>query len=192
VSANSFQPDYFERLYSKEADPWKLATSEYERAKYNATLAVVGKRHFHRVFEPGCSIGILSGMLAKRCSSLLAVDVSELALHNARRNCSGKLNITFRQMQIPKEWPDGRFDLIILSEVLYFLGRKDIQRTASRLKRSLTGDGEVVLVNWIGETDYPCGGDEAAEIFLSETTEILKPTRQARTKYYRLDALAMF
>ena len=34
-------PGYFERLYARDPDPWRFATSEYERDKYAATLAAL-------------------------------------------------------------------------------------------------------------------------------------------------------
>jgi 2-polyprenyl-3-methyl-5-hydroxy-6-metoxy-1,4-benzoquinol methylase len=189
VSASSFQREYFEKLYSKHADPWKFATSDYERAKYTATIDALQKKVFSRAFEVGCSIGILTARLALRTRSLLAIDASETAVKRAIQNCKGLANISFQRMQIPNEWPTGRFDLIMLSEVLYFLNQEDIRATSRRLMNSLMDGGEVVLVNWIGGTDYPCGGDEAAQIFLTETAQMLKPTRSIRAEWYRLDAL---
>ena len=192
MNAASFPRDYFERLYSKETDPWRFASSRYERAKYARTLAAIGSGPHRNVFEIGCSIGILTRMLAARCNSILAVDISETAINHARRNCRGLDNIDFRRMQIPDEWPDRTFDLIIFSEVLYFLSPEDIRLTAKKTMHSLSKDGEVLLVNWTGETDYPCQGDQAVEIFLSQTVKMLKLTHQVRTKHYRLDSLTVF
>jgi predicted TPR repeat methyltransferase len=155
---SSFTPDYFERLYSKDADPWMFATSQYERNKYEETIAVLGGRRFANAFEVGCSIGILTGMLAPCCDSLLAADVSGIALSRARRNCGGMNNVTFERMHVPREWPEKTFDLIVLSEVLYFLSRADILIAASKSIRGLDRNGLVLLVNWTGATDYPCGG----------------------------------
>src|ERR1700674_5851731 len=63
----SFNPDYFERLYAIEADPWRFASSNYERAKYKATLDTLKDDRYEAVFEVGCSIGILTRMLAPNC-----------------------------------------------------------------------------------------------------------------------------
>lgn len=186
---NSFTPDYFERLYFRDADPWSFATSQYERNKYEETIAVLGCRRFADAFEVGCSIGILTGMLAPCCDSLLAADVSEIALSQALRNCGGMNNVTFERMNVPHEWPEKTFDLILLSEVLYFLSRADIMTAASKSIRGLDRNGLVVLVNWTGATDYPCGGDEAVQIFLARSIDVLKPTLQRRREHYRIDVL---
>jgi 2-polyprenyl-3-methyl-5-hydroxy-6-metoxy-1,4-benzoquinol methylase len=187
----SFTPDYFERLYSKEVDPWRFATSNYERLKYAATLSALEGRQIDGAFEVGCSIGIFTKALARRCGSLVSVDVSETALTAARRNCANLDNVTIQPMQIPHEWPVQSFDLILLSEVLYFLGPDDIRLTARKSINSLTQNGLVMLVNWIGETDYPCGGDEAAGIFLAESAETLRLLLQRREENYRLDLVGL-
>jgi hypothetical protein len=92
-------------------------------------------------------------------------------------------------MRIPTEWPEAHFDLILLSEVLYFLGPEDVRTTADNTISSLSPRGKVLLVNWLGETDYPCGGDEAANIFLFTTDKNLTLVDRRRTPDYRLDLL---
>jgi protein-L-isoaspartate O-methyltransferase len=134
----SFTPKYFEQLYGKDKDPWHLATSPYEHSKYTATLEILKGQPLGTVFEAGCSIGILTKVLASICDSVLAVDVSETALANAMQNCDALGNVTITQMRIPAEWPVGSFDLILFSEVLYFLGPVDIRATARKTVRSLS------------------------------------------------------
>ena len=185
----SFNPDYFERLYANDADPWRFASSSYERTKYQATLDTLKDHRYKAVFEVGCSIGILTQMLAPNCESLLAVDVSQIALKRARRTCRGLGNVTIARMRIPDEWPAARFDLIMLSEVLYFLGPDDIRSTARKALSSLSANGRILLVNWLGETDYPCGGDEATELFMSAVGNDLTVAEQRRNPHYRLDLL---
>jgi 2-polyprenyl-3-methyl-5-hydroxy-6-metoxy-1,4-benzoquinol methylase len=187
---SSFTPDYFERLYSKDADPWMFATSRYERDKYQETISVLGGRRFANAFEVGCSIGILTRMLAHYCDSLIATDVSEIALSRARCNCGAMNNVTFERMYVPHEWPEKTFDLIVLSEVLYFLSRADMEIVASKSISSLHPNGSIVLVNWTEATDYPCGGDEAAQIFLAHSSTAFKPSLQRRREHYRIDVLA--
>jgi SAM-dependent methyltransferase len=144
---------------------------------------------YEAVFEVGCSIGILTRMLAPICESLLAVDVSRIALKRARHTCHGLGNVTISRMRIPAEWPVQQFDLILLSEVLYFLDPKDIRTTAQKTLSSLSANGKVLLVNWLGETDYPCDGDEAAELFISAAGKNLRIAEQHRNSDYRLDLL---
>lgn len=189
IERGSFSPDYFEQLYANDDDPWRFASSDYERSKYAATLEALKGSHFGAAFEVGCSIGVLTRMLAPKCESLLAVDVSQIALTRARRRCSALRNVAIARMRIPTDWPEVQFDLILLSEVLYFLGPEDVRKSACHTVHSLSPRGKVLLVNWLGETDYPCGGDEAADLFLSTTDQALTIVDQRRTPDYRLDLL---
>ncbi len=183
----SVPPDYFDALYAQDADPWRFASSDYERAKYAATLAALPTARCDAAFEVGCSIGVLTRQLAERCGTLLAVDVAEAALTQARRHCAGLDHVVVQRMRIPEEWPDRRFDLILLSEVLYYLSPIDLVRTAARARASLATGGVALLVHYTLATDYPCSGDEASEIFIA--TSGLDVIRQQRAAQYRLDLL---
>lgn len=186
TARSSLPPAYFERLYDADPDPWRFATSAYERAKYDATLAALPRPRFAAAFEVGCSIGVLTQRLAERCGCLLATDVAEAALAEARRRCAGLPDVAIRRLRIPGEWPDGVFDLVLLSEVLYYLSPDDVARAAARTRACLADDGVVLLVHYILPTDYPCSGDAAADIFIAESG--LAPRLQRREEQYRLDS----
>ena len=112
---------HFRRIYDADPDPWRFRTSVYEQAKYRRTIASLGDRRFRSGFEAGCSIGVLTRLLADRCDRLLAVDIVDAPLSAARKACADQPWVRFEQKQVPDEWPDELFDLIVLSEVLYFL-----------------------------------------------------------------------
>ena len=180
---------HFARLYEADPDPWRFRSSAYEQAKYRRTIEALGDRRFRSGFEAGCSIGVLTRMLADRCEALLAVDIVEHPLAAARAACADRPWVAFRRMRVPGEWPDGSFDLIVLSEVLYFLAPADIVAAAKRAVGSLTADGLVLLVNWRGEAGDPCNGDQAAAVFIAETQAALVAGTQYQTQQYRLDVL---
>jgi cyclopropane fatty-acyl-phospholipid synthase-like methyltransferase len=180
---------HFQRLYDANPDPWGFRTSPYERAKYRHTVEALGHRHFRSGLEVGCSIGVLTRRLAPRCDRLLGIDLVERALEEARRTCADQTWVSFRRMQAPGAWPDGRFDLIVLSEVLYFLDRSDIAATARRVIESALPEAVVLLVNWLGRSDDPCTGEEAAKLFIGETADRFAVTLSRRCGGYRLDRL---
>ena len=64
----SLPATYFDDVYRANEDPWAFATSPYERAKYEATMAALPNERYANAFEIGCSIGVLSEMLARRCN----------------------------------------------------------------------------------------------------------------------------
>jgi SAM-dependent methyltransferase len=180
---------YFDALYAREVDPWRFETSAYETHKYQMSLAALPARRFATALELGCSIGVLTRLLAERCDALLAVDGSALALDRARRRCADVPQVRFRRLRIPGEWPHGAFDLIMLSEILYFLDAADIQRCAALVRASVSAGGAVLLVNYLGETNNPTTGEQAAETFIAACAGRLSLASQLREPQWRLDLL---
>jgi len=184
-------PEHFDRLYANDPDPWKFATSDYERDKYAATLAALPRPRYARALEVGCSIGVLTWQLAARCNEILAVDVAEAALQNAAARCEDLPGVRFARMVVPQDWPEGGFDLILFSEVLYYLSGAGRLAAARLSLQSLMPGGTIILVNWHGPTDGDCNGDEAAEQFIATCAPALRPIMQQRAEKYRIDVLSV-
>jgi SAM-dependent methyltransferase len=186
----SLGPRHFQHIYDASKDPWNYRDSAYERSKREATIAVLQGRRFLSGLEVGCSIGELTHQLADYCDQLLGVDFIDAALAAARERCKDQAWVSFQKVHIPSAWPDGRFDLIVLSEVLYFLSSEDNAQLAARCRRCLAGDGVILLVNWLEQSpDDPCSGDAAAARFIEAGRDWLKIGVQQRTASYRLDML---
>jgi SAM-dependent methyltransferase len=188
MSTGSHGAGHFQRMYDASADPWRFRSSAYEAEKYDRTLAMLGDRRFRHGFEAGCSIGVLTRRLADRCDALLAVDIVAQPLAAAGAACADCPGVRFAQLNIATDWPDGRFDLIVLSEVLYFLDPATIAAVARRAVASLAPDGLVLLVNWLGHGDDPVSGDAAAHLFIA-AAEPLAVAQAARQPGYRIDVL---
>ena len=101
----SLSTEFFEQLYQENSDPWQFATSEYEAKKYATTLNALPRNLYQAGFEIGGSIGILTEKLARRCQSLLSVDVSPTAQAQAIDRCQHLNNIKFELMSVPKSFP---------------------------------------------------------------------------------------
>lgn len=185
----SLPPGCFEALYARDPDPWRFATSAYERAKYDATLAALPRPRYAAALEVGCSIGVLTARLAERCERLLAVDVVEAALAEARRRGRDLPQVRFARRRLPGETPEGRFDLVLLSEVAYCWDADDLARAAGYLADALAPGGDLLLVRWIKATNYPLSGDDAAEGLIRAVAPFAAATASARTESYRLDLL---
>jgi SAM-dependent methyltransferase len=178
---------YFERLYEANPDPWDFATSPYEQGKYHASLQALGARKFAAAFEIGCSIGVFTALLAPRCKALLAVDAAAAPLRVAAKSCAGLAQVWFEKRMVPRDWPFQKFDLIVFSEVLYFLNQADVRRCAVLTREALLPGGCVLLVNYTARIDEPCSGDEAAELFVAASA--LPWRHHSRTARFRIDLL---
>ena len=186
---NTLPPQYFSDVYRNSDDPWNFETSPYERGKYEATIAALTKPHYHDALEIGCSIGVLTQMLAQRCSHLLATDISEVPLQKAIERLMGNPHVTFRQAAIPNEYPDGHFDLVVMSEVGYYLSLEDLKQAKEKIISSLHKDGNLILVHWLPFVpDYPLTGDEVHQLFL-EPDARWQSVYSKREEKYRIDVL---
>jgi len=185
----SLEPCYFDAVYAANPDPWQFASSPYERGKYAMTLAALPNARYAAGLEIGCSIGVFTQQLALRCDNLLALDVAVSPLTEARQRCASNPTVSIEQMFVPAQWPAGAFDLIVLSEVVYYLSAADVARLASRVTDSLVSKGDIILVHWTGATDYPLTGDEAAELFMDRMDKRAKVLWRERHQGFRIDVL---
>jgi SAM-dependent methyltransferase len=177
--------EYFEEKYQADIDPWRFKTSEYERDKYQATLGSLTKDRYPAALEVGCSIGVLTKLLSPRCVSLLAVDSSPTAIEAAKSVSAP--NVVFCVANLPAEFPKGKFDLIVLSEILYYFDKSDLARVAQSCIDSISQDGEIVLCHWLGETDYPLTGVEASELFACHIKPAMRLRSILHNATYRLE-----
>lgn len=177
---------YFDDMYEIHLDPWNFGSSPYEAAKYARTLAALPNAVYASGLEVGCSVGVLSALLAERCRHLLSLDVSELALERARVRCRSLPQVRFERRSLPQEFPEGSFDLIVLSEVLYYLSPADLKTTLTRCVQALDPAGHLIAVHWTPPVhDYPQTGDEVHAALLAAPG--LRHLHGERHEQYRLD-----
>jgi 2-polyprenyl-3-methyl-5-hydroxy-6-metoxy-1,4-benzoquinol methylase len=172
--------DYFTAMYAAAEDPWRLAERWYERRKYAITVAMLPQPGYRHAFEPGCSIGVLTELLAERCDHVTATDVAQQALDVAavRLGRAGlRDRVTLRRMSIDSEWPAEGFDLVVLSEVAYYLGAPTLRAVLDRECARLAPGTTVVASHWRHRVaDYPLTGDEANAV-IAETDDLHQTAR---------------
>lgn len=184
AAAHSLTKDYFDKLYQQQADPWNFEQSDYENEKYRETLNVLGT-HYASALEIGCSVGVLTYMLAARCTKLLAVDISEKPIEIARKRCENQPQVTFKALDISTEFPTNAYDLILISEVGYYLTEEKLLELYQNCKKNISDQGQILLVHWTGFVEeYPLSGKEVHKLFekfnaeekvFSELAKITRP-----------------
>jgi 2-polyprenyl-3-methyl-5-hydroxy-6-metoxy-1,4-benzoquinol methylase len=176
----------FERLYHESPDPWGYRTSGYEQEKYAATLAALPKQSHGLCLEVGCSIGVFTGLLAARCEHVVAIDFSLTALQLARQHLEGVGNVDLLRATFPEETPAGSWDLIVCSEILYYLDKPALDEAIGWIKTQLGYGASVLAVSWRGVgREEPLRGDEVHDQLAQELADW--HVLQARQAGYRLD-----
>ncbi|MET7834668.1 class I SAM-dependent methyltransferase [Micromonospora sediminicola] len=164
MTARRTPAEYFDRMYADAEDPWSFETRWYEQRKHDLTVSCLPRPRYRSAFEPGCSTGVLTRRLAQRCDRLLAVDIAAAPVATARKRLSDQAHVRVEQMRVPDEWPDavdGPFDLVVLSELGYYLDDAGLDLLFTRAVDSLEPGGALVAVHWRpAVAEHVRGGDD--------------------------------
>lgn len=195
LQARPYGRSHFERIFAGRSDPWIYEHSDYERIKYEQTLQLLPPGPIRRALEVGCAEGHFTERLAPRVGTLLAADISELALERAAARCSGLDNIEFGQLDIVKDGLPGQFDLIVCSELLYYVGGiEQLEQVAEKLAAGLARGGYLLMAhaNLVSDDADQTGFDWGLPFgarTIGETFAALKDlqlVREVRTPLYRV------
>jgi cyclopropane fatty-acyl-phospholipid synthase-like methyltransferase len=162
-------PDrYFDELYARSRDPWRLADRWYEKRKYAITLAMLPQPTYHHALELGCSVGVLTAALTARCDHVTATDIAQAALDetDARLRAAGRRqHVTLQRTSIDCAWPTDDFDLVVLSEVAYYLSENTLRRVIDSEVPKLMPGTTLLAAHWRHPVShYPLDGDAANDI----------------------------
>ncbi|SDJ47909.1 Nodulation protein S (NodS) [Frankineae bacterium MT45] len=166
----SLPAEYFTQLYADSDDPWRIADGWYEHRKRAVILASLPRERFAVAFEPGCSNGELTIELASRCDRLIAWDVVDAAVERTRDRTADLPGVEVRQGSLPNYWPQEQADLILLSEVGYYLDQDDLEHAIDQGVDRLLPGGTLIAVHWRHPAPgYPLTGDRVHEIIGRQT-----------------------
>lgn len=158
----------FDALYRGSDDPYGTRERWYERRKRAIVLASLPRPRFRHAYEPGCGTGELTAALADRCDVLLASDFSPDALRIARARTASLPHVRLARHRLPHDWPVGeRFDLVVLSELAYFLPPHEVQALAARCVGTLDDDGVLVACDWLPDFADRASATEAVHAALA-------------------------
>ncbi|WP_115278154.1 SAM-dependent methyltransferase [Mycolicibacterium tokaiense] len=150
-------------MYAQSDDPWHLATRWYEQRKYAITMSLLPRPRYRHAFEPGCSVGTVTAHLVQRCDHVTAIDVAQAALDTAAARVTS--GVTFARGSLDDPWPKGPFDLLVLSEVGYYLAADALEDTLLQEIPRLAPDATVVAAHWRHPVDdYPITGDQVHQV----------------------------
>lgn len=140
----------YERLYAFSDDPWSYLTKPGELARHRLAVELLDQvscdEPFERALEIGCSEGVFTEVIAARCKWLLAVDFSKTALSRAERRRDWGGSVRFAHWDLRRDAIPGRFDLVVVMDVLDNLVRPPALRRAITKVIDCTTSGGYLLV----------------------------------------------
>lgn len=159
---------YFAQIYADSSDPWQYEKRWYEVRKRAICLSLLPYPHFTKAIELGCSNGVFSEQLAQRCDYLRCVDGQLEAVKLASERLQNQAHVQVMQGLIPQDLPSERFDLIVVSEILYYLAPDALTEVIAWLNTALTDNGVILACHW----RYPIDGLINAKIFTTRYNQI--------------------
>jgi SAM-dependent methyltransferase len=184
ASASAHSSGYFDGLFAASDDPWALRHRWYERRKRALTMEALPRERYGRAFEPGCANGELTALLALRCDTLLAADCSAAAVGLTTARVAGLGAVDVQQRTLPTEWPAGLFDLIVLSEMAYYLTPHDLGLVVQHAFAGLAPAGTLIACHWRPTfNEAPVSGDAvhaalAAGALAASATRLMRHEEQ--------------
>ena len=162
------RPGFFDHFFD-EGDPFGFDVNPEEQLKFARTLEVCGEGRLGRVLELGCAVGSFTEVLAPRAEEVLAIDVSQAAVEQVAERLRDQPHVRARALSIPDEFPEGPFDLVVASDVLYYLPVEELRTCVDRIEASLADGGAFVAVHYVPRMGSVLNGDEAHDVVAGHT-----------------------
>lgn len=180
-------PEGFEAMFQRDVDPWNYEASPFEAFKRRVLLRACGDRVYGRTLELACANGETTLALAPRSLRLLAVDSSPTVIAEAERRTEALERVETRRAVLPRDMPKGRFDLVVVSELLYYLAARDSRSLLESLAAATRGRIVIVhhLKDFADAAQKPARAQsEARRFFRQRMTEVF------RERHGRFEAVA--
>jgi O-antigen/teichoic acid export membrane protein/2-polyprenyl-3-methyl-5-hydroxy-6-metoxy-1,4-benzoquinol methylase len=146
----SYVREQFESEFNRQRDPYGYDKEPRERERLERALRMLdtarGETSFQRALEIGCAEGAFTELLAPRCESLLAVDISSVALNRARQRQNWGEKVQFNETDVVKNSLRRGFDLVVAMSVLDSYYRPSaISEVRAKLVDSLLPGGYLLI-----------------------------------------------
>lgn len=180
--------EHFDAMFDQAPDPWGYDDTPYERDRFRRTVAALAGRRYAAALELGCANGALTDQLAPLCDRLLATDISASALEAARRRVGARPNVTLERRTLPGEVPVGPFDLIVASDMLYYLGLEGVVALVAELAAQAAPVCRMLIASYLGDTETRLTGEMSSETAIAHLPG-WRRVHAERTGRLRIDVL---
>ncbi|NBD10014.1 MULTISPECIES: SAM-dependent methyltransferase [Corallococcus] len=186
-SPPDFQPPPPPPLLAEE-DPWRFDALGCVRSRDSVTLEALPRARYRSALEIGGAIGVFTEKLQARCDALLSLESSESAQARAIHRCRHLPHVRFQRLAVPDSYPEGTFDLTLLSERAAYWSPAELARAQEHILEHLEPGGHLVLVHWTGQTrDMRLNGHEVHDAFRHLSPRSLRHLRGEMEGTWRLD-----
>jgi SAM-dependent methyltransferase len=131
--------DYHDQHYAAEAA--LFGTPLFRRVHARGArqfLRATRAGRAHRVLSLGCGDGAIERLLAPHVGSVVGVDISAVAIAQARERSAGLANLSFRTGEA---WSDGPYDIVAAFAFLHHLDDRGIHDTLRAARAALRPGG---------------------------------------------------
>jgi LmbE family N-acetylglucosaminyl deacetylase/SAM-dependent methyltransferase len=172
---------FFDAMYraAADGDPWSFRTDPAEQARFDRLASLAAARPVRRCLEPGCSTGELTRRLARCCDRVVALDVARAAVDAARVHLGALAEVDggvdLRVGRVPDDLgpDDTDLDLLVLSEVAYYVGPDELTAWVRALHGRCASDARWLLCHWTGTSvDHRLSGGEAHAVLGAELSAL--------------------
>jgi predicted TPR repeat methyltransferase len=155
-------------------------------SRYDAIMQNIAHRRYRSIYEPGCSVGVLTSRLAAIGDRIDAMDLSMTAVQRARKRCQPFPHVHVSHGRLPEDLPDRKFDLIVFSEIGYYFPKELLFTLTTTLLDKLALGGTFIACHWLGfSPDHLLSGNEVHQVL--NTVEGLKQESARCCSQFRMD-----
>lgn len=179
----------FEAKFEADADPWDTWRSRYEAVKRDALSKAIGLRSYARGLELAAGNGSNTPMIAARTRRLLVTDGTRAGAALMQRRFASSPRISVVRHDAGTSLPGHRFELIVISELLYYLGDQAFAVLAGEVGRTLAPGGRLVMLHH--EQNFADRARQAGSVhrdFLARLQPALTPVCSLKARLWRAEA----
>lgn len=178
----------FEDKFAANSDPWRTRSSAYERRKRDDLSHVVGPGRHGRVLEVAAGNGSNTPMLSCRALRLTVTEGTSSGVHLIRRVVQDEARIDVHQLDLAEHLPGRRYDMVVVSEVLYYLPDRTFSSFAGEVSRTLRPGGSLILAH--NKRYYPDAHRDGSKVhcqLLREMKVRMVPAYRCSTRHYSIE-----
>ncbi len=145
----------FKSIYATESDPWNIGNADSDRYNLYVDLITQNATGHEKILDIGCGFGAFLARFQGTFNKLVGVELSAEAV------AKGKERFPFIQFipgsadELAGILPeDSSYDLIVCSDVIYYLNERGKHRLLRSIAERLSPDGIAFIAAWCPGGDY--------------------------------------